>query len=151
MLIVNKLGGAGDWFGDYLCVDQTKFPFVSAQNQFPNTHFTRPLTKFRSLLIAPLERQDHDPRPVMGVSAVGGPVQAPTQTAPASPTDDRFKSSQSRLRLPRPSRPTTDRPMPFPQVPVELGRSRVWQWRRAIPLLGEEYESRYMTGLSSVC
>ena len=31
-----KLGGAGDRFGDYLCVDCTNLPFVSGRNQLTN-------------------------------------------------------------------------------------------------------------------
>ena len=41
----NKLGGAGDWFGDYLCVNWANLPCLSGRNQFTNTKFPRPITK----------------------------------------------------------------------------------------------------------
>ena len=41
-----KLGGAGDSFGDFLCVDCASLPCVSGHNQFINTKFTRPIAKF---------------------------------------------------------------------------------------------------------
>ena len=40
-----KLGGAGDKFGDYLCVDCANLPCVRGNNQVTNTTFTRPVTK----------------------------------------------------------------------------------------------------------
>ena len=42
---VSRLGGPGDRFGDYLCVDCAKVPRVSGHNQFTNAELTRPITK----------------------------------------------------------------------------------------------------------
>ena len=39
---ISKLGGAGDGFGDDLCVDYANLPCASGRNQFTNTKFTRP-------------------------------------------------------------------------------------------------------------
>ena len=43
-MVIAKLGGAGDRFGDYLSVDCVNLPWVSGHNQLSNT-------KFRSLVI----------------------------------------------------------------------------------------------------
>ena len=37
-----KLGGAGDLFGECLCVDCANLPYASRHNQFTNTKFDRP-------------------------------------------------------------------------------------------------------------
>ena len=55
--LVNKLWGAGDRFGDYLCDDCTNMPCVSGHNQFTNTLNLQThnspdlLPKFQSILI----------------------------------------------------------------------------------------------------
>ena len=43
-----KLGGAGDKFGDYLCVDCANLPCVRGNNQLTNTTFTTHITKISS-------------------------------------------------------------------------------------------------------
>ena len=40
--LVTKLGGAGDRFGDYICVDCANLPYAGGCNQFTDTKFTRP-------------------------------------------------------------------------------------------------------------
>ena len=40
-----KLGGAGDRFGDYLCLDCPNLLCVSGHDQFTNTKFTRPISQ----------------------------------------------------------------------------------------------------------
>ena len=42
---MTELGGAGDRFGDNLCVDCANLSCVSGHNQFTNTKFTRRVTK----------------------------------------------------------------------------------------------------------
>ena len=41
---MSKLGGAGDRFGDYFCVDCAKLPSVGGHYPFKNTTFTIPIT-----------------------------------------------------------------------------------------------------------
>jgi len=41
-VMMAKLGGAGDRFGDYLCVDCANLPDAGGHDQFTNTKFTRP-------------------------------------------------------------------------------------------------------------
>ena len=43
--VMAKLGGAGDRFGDYLCVHCADSHYISGSNQFINPKFTRPITK----------------------------------------------------------------------------------------------------------
>ena len=42
---MGELGGAGDRFGDYLCVDGRNLSCVNGQNPFTNSKFTGPITK----------------------------------------------------------------------------------------------------------
>ena len=41
-VVKTKLGGAGDRFGENLCVDCASLPYVGGNNQFINKEFTRP-------------------------------------------------------------------------------------------------------------
>ena len=48
-MLVSRLGGSGDRFGDFLCVDRANLSCVSGQNQFTHTKFSRPVTQFSKL------------------------------------------------------------------------------------------------------
>ena len=53
--LIGNLGGAGDRFGDYLCVDCANLPHVvdSVHYQFTHTKFTRPnsnISKYPTLV-----------------------------------------------------------------------------------------------------
>ena len=47
--VLSKLGGAGDRFGDRLCVDCANLPSVNGRNWLQNAKFTRPITKITKL------------------------------------------------------------------------------------------------------
>ena len=57
-----KLGGAGERFGDYLCLHCTKFPFEcgpdadTRHSQFTKSHVTRPSAKISKTKVDDDER-----------------------------------------------------------------------------------------------
>ena len=50
-LLLTKLRGACDRFGDCSCVDCANLPCISGPNQFTNTRLTRPSNKISNLLL----------------------------------------------------------------------------------------------------
>ena len=121
--IIIKLGGAGDRFCDYLCLDFANLPCPSGHNQRIQTKFTRPITnisKSTHNLVLPASPFGRSTRCRRCTAARGAcPSPGPCPTRPR-----RRRSLASGRALPRgPLRSPLHHPLPHPR-PRRLPRHR---------------------------